>query len=80
MANSRNTRKFEMGITNWKNLPAMDVVTKALVFNSPNDETFETRLVFASEMLEYTRSEIEAIRNRRSNYLKMQGRDRQVFL
>ena len=43
-----------MGMTNWKNLPTMDVVTKALVFNSPNDETFETRLVFASEMLDYT--------------------------
>ena len=69
-----------MEITNWKNLPTMDVVTKALVFNSPNDETFETRLVFASEMLEYTRSEIEAIRNRRRNYLKIQGRDRRVFL
>jgi len=58
-----------MPITNWKNLPTMDLVTKALVFNSPNDETFETRLVFASEMLEYTKSEMEAIRTRRSNYL-----------
>ena len=69
MANFRNIGKFEMGITNWKNLPTMDVVTKALVFNSPNDETFETRLVFASEMLDYTKSEMEAIRTRRNNYL-----------
>ena len=69
MANFRNIRKFEMGITNWKNLPTMDLVTKALVFNSPNDETFETRLVFASEMLDYTKSEMEAIRTRRNNYL-----------
>ena len=69
MANFRNIGKFEMGITNWKNLPTMDLVTKALVFNSPNDETFETRLVFASEMLDYTKSEMEAIRSRRNNYL-----------
>ena len=69
MANFRNIGKFEMGITNWKNLPTMDLVTKALVFNSPNDETFETRLVFASEMLDYTKSEMEAIRARRNNYL-----------
>lgn len=69
MANFRNIGKFEMGITNWKNLPTMDLVTKALVFNSPNDETFETRLVFASEMLDYTKSEMEAIRTRRNNYL-----------
>ena len=70
MANFRNIGKFEMGITNWKNLPTMDVVTKALVFNSPNDETFETRLVFASEMLDYTKSEIDAIRVWRKNYIQ----------
>lgn len=70
MANFRNIRKFEMGMTNWKNLPTMDVVTKALVFNSPNDETFETRLVFASEMLDYTKSEIDAIRVWRKNYIQ----------
>ena len=70
MANFRNTRKFEMEITNWKNLPTMDLVTKALVFNSPNDETFETRLVFASEMLDYTKSEIDAIRVWRKNYIQ----------
>ena len=70
MANFRNIRKFEMGMTNWKNLPTMDVVTKALVFNSPNDETFETRLVFASEMLDYTKSEIDAIREWRKNYIQ----------
>ena len=70
MANFRNIGKFEMGITNWKNLPTMDLVTKALVFNSPNDETFETRLVFASEMLDYTKSEIDAIRVWRKNYIQ----------
>ena len=70
MANFRNIGKFEMGITNWKNLPTMDLVTKALVFNSPNDETFETRLVFASEMLDYTKSEIDAIRVGRKNYIQ----------
>ena len=70
MANFRNIRKFEMGMTNWKNLPTMDLVTKALVFNSPNDETFETRLVFASEMLDYTKSEIDAIRVWRKNYIQ----------
>ena len=59
-----------MGMTNWKNLPTMDLVTKALVFNSPNDETFETRLVFASEMLDYTKSEIDAIRVWRKNYIQ----------
>ena len=70
MANFRNIGKFEMGITNWKNLPTMDLVTKALVFNSPNDETFETRLVFASEMLDYTKSVIDAIRVWRKNYIQ----------
>jgi len=70
LANFRNIGKFEMGITNWKNLPTMDLVTKALVFNSPNDETFETRLVFASEMLDYTKSEIDAIRVWRKNYIQ----------
>tara|TARA_R100000734_G_C3288179_1_gene80475 strand:- start:42 stop:251 length:210 start_codon:yes stop_codon:yes gene_type:complete len=69
-----------MGITKWKNLPALDVVTKALVFHTPCDETFEMRMEFAQQVLEYTKSEIDAIRTRRSNYLKMQGRDRRVFL
>jgi hypothetical protein len=57
-----------MGITNWKNLPAMDVVTKALVFNS-SIENFEPRLKNASEILEFTKSEIDAIRAWRRNYL-----------
>ena len=58
-----------MGITNWKNLPAMDEVTKALVFNS-SSETFEPRLKTASEILEYTKSEIDAIRAWRKNYIQ----------
>ena len=57
-----------MGITNWKNLPAMNEVTKALVFNS-SDENFESRLKNASEILEYTKTEIAAIRAWRRNYL-----------
>lgn len=57
-----------MGITNWKNLPAMDEVTKALVFNS-SIENFESRLKSASDILEYTKSEIDAIRAWRKNYL-----------
>jgi hypothetical protein len=57
-----------MGITNWRNLPAMDVVTKALIFNSSN-ENFESRLKNASDILEYTKSEMNAIRAWRKNYL-----------
>jgi|5B_taG_2_1085324.scaffolds.fasta_scaffold49561_1 hypothetical protein len=57
-----------MGITKWKDLPTMDIVTKALVFNSPS-ETFETRLEFASQVFEYTESEIDGIRAWRENYL-----------
>ncbi|HAN79817.1 MAG TPA: hypothetical protein DCQ47_00040 [Gammaproteobacteria bacterium] len=57
-----------MGITNWKNLPAMDVVTKALIYNSSN-ENFESRLKTASEILEYTKTEMDAIRSWRKNYL-----------
>ena len=79
MANFRNIRKFEMGITNWKNLPTMDLVSQTLVVTK-NDTLFEKRLAIASERLEYTKSEMEAIRTRRNNYLKMQGRDRRVFL
>ena len=68
-----------MGITNWKNLPTMDLVSQTLVVTK-NDTLFEKRLAIASERLEYTKSEMEAIRTRRNNYLKMQGRDRRVFL
>ena len=64
----------------WRNLPAIDVVTKTLVYNTPCDETFEKRLATASEKLCYTKSEMEAIRNRRKNFFKAMGRDRQVFL
>ena len=64
----------------WRNLPAIDIVTKTLVYNTPCDETFEKRLSAASEKLCYTKSEIEAIRNRRKNFFKVMGRDRQGFL
>ena len=57
-----------MAITKWKNLPTMYEVTKALVFNSTADN-FESRLKSASDILEYTKSEIDAIRARRKNYL-----------
>ena len=57
-----------MAITNWKDLPTIDVVTKALVFNS-SSETFEKRLSIASEKFNYTKSEIDAIRAWRKNYL-----------
>ena len=57
-----------MAVTKWKNLPAMDEVTKALVFNS-SIENFESRLKSASDILEYTKSEIDAIRAWRKNYL-----------
>ena len=63
-----------MTITNWKNLPAIDVVTKTLVYNTPCDETFEKRLSSASEKLCYTKSEIVAIRNRRDAFIKAYGR------
>ena len=68
-----------MGILKWKDLPTIDVVTKALVFNTPCDEAFEKRLSIASEKLDYTKSEVNAIRNRRDAYIKAYGRDRQVF-
>tara|TARA_R100001129_G_C5137006_1_gene194837 strand:+ start:315 stop:524 length:210 start_codon:yes stop_codon:yes gene_type:complete len=69
-----------MGILKWKDLPAIDVVTKTLVYNTPCDETFEKRLSTASEKLDYTKSEIEAIRNRRDAYIKAYGRTQGVLL
>ena len=67
-----------MGITNWKNLPAIDVVTKTLVYNTPCDETFEKHLSAASEKLDYTKSEISAIRNRRDAFIKTYWRTQGV--
>lgn len=59
-----------MAITKWKNLPTMNVVTKALVFNNCSEKTFETNLSFAAQVFEYTKSEIDAIRVWRKNYIQ----------
>lgn len=64
----------------WQNLPAIDVVTKTLVYNTPCDETFEKRLSAASEKLCYTKSEMVAIRNRRDAFIKAYGRTQGVSL
>ena len=69
-----------MAITNWKDLPTIDVVTKALIYNTPCNETFEKRLSIASEKLDYTKSEVSAIRNRRDAFIKAYGRTQGVLL
>ena len=45
----RKGREVETSKIKWRNLPAIDVVTKTLVYNTPCDETFEKRLSTASE-------------------------------
>ena len=76
----RKGREVETSKIKWRNLPAIDVVTKTLVYNTPCDETFEKRLSSASEKLCYTKSEIVAIRNRRDAFIKAYGRTQGVSL
>ena len=80
-ANFRNTRKFKMGINNWKDLPTevSNLMTQTLVITK-NDTLFEKRLAIFSESADYTEDQIKTIRRRRENYLRKIGRDRRVFL
>lgn len=74
----RKGREVETSKIKWRNLPAIDIVTKTLVYDTPCDETFEKRLSNAAEKLCYTKSEIVAIRNRRDAFIKAYWRTQGV--